>query len=152
MWEKVEKEALRVLLHDLGALIEHQYLDDDYFSNEDNRKILQLLKEIPVYDEEILQAKFDSLTQRMVEGIGDEGLRGKVSRLLMESPPECKPGYEDTVFDRLEYLFYKKRKHRVELDIGRTNKKLEPKKYESLCGQLLEVEQVMNQLFPYDHG
>ena len=152
IWEKVEKEALRVLLHDLDALTEHQYLDDDYFSNEDNRKILRLLKEIPVFDEVTLQAEFDSRTQRMVEGIADEGLRGKVSRLLMESPPECKPGYEDIVFDRLEYLFYKKRKHQVELDIGRINKKLEPKKYESLCDQLLEIEQVMKQLFPYDHG
>jgi DNA primase len=103
-------------------------------------------------EEVILRAEFDSLTQRMVEDIADEGLRGKVSRLLMESPPECKPGFEDTVFDRLEYLFYKRRKHQVELDIGRTNKKLEPKKYESLCGQLLEIEQVMKELFPYDHG
>lgn len=152
MWEKVEKEALRVLLHNPEALIGQQYLDADYFTNEENRKILELLKEIPVYDEENLQAEFDSRIGCMVEGITDDGLRGKVSRLLMESPPDCTPGYEDTVFDRLEYLFFKRRKHQVELEIGRTNKKLEPKKYESLCGQLLEIEQVIKQQFPYDHG
>lgn len=152
MWEKVENEALRVLLHDTQAFLEYQYLDGDYFTNEDNKKILELLKEIQVYDEEVLQAEFDSQIRRMVEGTTDESLRGKISRLLMEPPPDSTPGFEGTVFDRLEYLFFERQKRDVELEIGRTNKKLEPKKYQALCGRLLEIEQVLKRQFPYDHS
>jgi DNA primase catalytic core len=150
MWEKVEREALQVLLHEPLAFIEHQYIDDDYFVGEDNKKILAILKEIRVDDEEVLQAEFDSLIGRMVEGIEDERLRGKVMSIVVESPPECEAGY-DGVFDRLRFNFFKSRKLKVQEEIRRTDNKLEPKKYDGLCDQLFEIEQIMKDLFPYDH-
>jgi len=145
MWEKVEREALQVLLHEPLAFIEHQYIDDDYFVGEDNKKILAILKEIRVDDEEVLQAEFDSLIGRMVEGIEDERLRGKVMSIVVESPPECEAGY-DGVFDRLRFNFFKSRKLKVQEEIRRTDNKLEPKKYDGLCDQLFEIEQIMKYL------
>ena len=151
MWQKVEKEALRVLLHDPEVLIEHQYLDSDYFSDESHKIIFEKLKEISVYDEDVLRADFNSIMSRLVEGIEDESLRSSVTELLVEPPPQASPGYEDKVFDRLSYLFFKKRKNRIEFEMTRINKKLEPKKYDAFCNQLLELDQVIKEQFPYDH-
>jgi len=151
MWQKVEKEALRVLLHDPEVLIEHQYLDSDYFSDESHKIIFEKLKEISVYDEDVLRADFNSIMSRLVEGIEDESLRSSVTELLVEPPPQSSPGYEDKVFDRLSYLFFKKRKNRIEFEMTRINKKLEPKKYDAFCNQLLELDQVIKEQFPYDH-
>ena len=151
MWQKVEKEALRVLLHDPEALIEHDYLDSDYFSDESYKKIFEKLKEISVCDEDVLRADFNSIVSRFVEGIEDERLRSILTELLIEPPPQSNPGYEDKVFDRLSYLFFKKRKSRIEFEMTRVNKELEPKKYDALCNQLLELDQVIKEQFPYDH-
>jgi len=151
MWQKVEKEALRVLLHDPEALIEHDYLDSDYFSDESYKKIFEKLKEISVCDEDVLRADFNSIMSRFVEGIEDERLRSILTELLIEPPPQSNPGYEDKVFDRLSYLFFKKRKGRIEFEMTRVNKEIEPKKYDALCNQLLELDQVIKEQFPYDH-
>lgn len=151
MWQKVEKEALRVLLHDPEVLIEHDYLDSDYFSDESYKKIFEKLKEISVCDEDVLRADFNSIVSRFVEGIEDERLRSILTELLIEPPPQSNPGYEDKVFDRLSYLFFKKRKSRIEFEMTRVNKELEPKKYDALCNQLLELDQVIKEQFPYDH-
>lgn len=151
MWQKVEKEALRVFLHDPEALIEHDYLDSDYFSDESYKKIFEKLKEISVCDEDVLRADFNSIMSRFVEGIEDERLRSILTELLIEPPPQSNPGYEDKVFDRLSYLFFKKRKGRIEFEMTRVNKEVEPKKYDALCNQLLELDQVIKEQFPYDH-
>jgi DNA primase len=151
MWQKVEKEALRVILHDPEALIKQQYVDSEYFSDETYKKIFEKLKEISVYDEDVLRADYNSLISRLVEGIEDERLRSSFTELLIEPPPQSKPGYEDKVFDRLSYLFFKKRKSRIEFEMTKVNKELEPKKYDALCNQLLELDQVIKEQFPYDH-
>ena len=152
MWQKVEKEALRVLLHDPEALIKHQYLDSEYFSDESYKNIFEKLKEISVYDEDILRVDFNSIISRLVDGIEDERLRSRLTELLIEPPPQSNPGYEDKVLDRLSYLFFKKRKSRIEFEMTRVNKELEPKKYDALCNQLLELDQVIKEQFPYDHS
>ncbi|MBK5092640.1 MAG: DNA primase [Actinobacteria bacterium] len=151
MWQKVEKEALRVLLHDPEALIKHQYLDSEYFSDESYKNIFEKLKEISVYDEDILRVDFNSIISRLVDGIEDERLRSRLTELLIEPPPQSNPGYEDKVLDRLSYLFFKKRMSRIEFEMTRVNKELEPKKYDALCNQLLELDQVIKEQFPYDH-
>ena len=151
MWQKVEKEALRVLLHEPDVLIEHQYLDSDYFCEESHKEIFEMIKEILVCEEDVLRADFNSIISRFVEGIEDEGLRSSVTRLLIEPPPQSSPGYEDKVFERLSYLFFKRQKSRIEFEMTRVNKKLEPKKYDALCNQLLELDQVIKEQFPYDH-
>ena len=151
MWQKVEKEALRVLLHDPEALIKHQYLDSEYFSDESYKNIFEKLKEISAYDEDILRVDFNSIISRLVDGIEDERLRSRLTELLIEPPPQSNPGYEDKVLDRLSYLFFKKRMSRIEFEMTRVNKELEPKKYDALCNQLLELDQVIKEQFPYDH-
>ncbi|MFH1151100.1 MAG: DNA primase [Actinomycetota bacterium] len=152
MWDKVEREALRVLVHSPDAVLDHMYLDSDYFSDLDNKKILEMLKEFPACDEEVLQAEFDAFLVRMVEGVEDSDLRGKVTRLLMEPPPECGAGYEDGVFNTLKLIFLKREKRRLEREIARVDKGLEPRKYESLCTQLLEIQQVIRDVYPYEDG
>jgi len=151
MWQKVEKEALKELLHDPEVLIEHLYLDSDYFSDENYKIIFEKLKEISVYDEDVLRADFDSIMSRLVESIEEESLRSIVTELLVVAP-RSSPGYEDKVFDRLNYLFFKKQKNRIEFEMTRINKNLEPKKYDALCNQLLELDQVIKEQFPYDHS
>lgn len=152
MWEKVEREAMRVLLQNPDALIEHGYLDIDYFTDEHNMRIFEMLKEISLNDEEVLRAEYDSIVRRMVEGIEDESLRARVVQLWMEPQPVGTPGYEDKVFDRLRYMFFKKQKRKIELEISRVNEKIEPKKYDALCNQMLELDQVIKEQFPYDHS
>jgi DNA primase len=152
MGDKVEKEALRVLVHDPAALLQQQHLDEDLFTDPANKKILAILKEFPECDENVLQAEFDGFLRRKVEGEPDEDLRRRMMELLVLSPPDCSPGYEDKVFDRLMYMFLKRRKQRVEADIRKTNKKIEPRKYDALCEQLLELQQVIRDQFPYDHS
>ena len=152
MSDKVEKEALQVLIHDPVALLEQQHLDADFFSDPTNKNILTILKEFPVCDENVLQAEYDAFLRRKVEGAEDEDLRRRMMELLVESPPECSPGYENKVFDRLMYTFLKHRKQKVEADIRQTNKSLEPKKYDALCEQLLELQQLIRDQFPYDHS
>lgn len=151
-WDKVEREALRVLMHNPDAFLKHlQYLDPDYFQDEDNKKIFELLKEIDIGDEEDLQAGFDRHIRNMFEGIQEERLRTRVARMLTEPPPESAPGDEDVVFDRLGYMFFLNQKSKKEAELLSIDKKLEPKKYESLCNQVLEIEQVIKELYPYDH-
>jgi DNA primase len=128
MWQKVEKEALRVLVHDPEALIEHDYLDTDYFSDESYKKIFEKLKEISIYDENLIRADFETIMSRFVESVEDEHLRSILAELLMEPPPQSRTGYEDKVFERLSYLFFKKQKDRIEFEMNRVNKRLEPKK------------------------
>jgi len=152
MSDKVEKEALQVLIHDPVALLEQQHLDVDFFSDPLNKNILAILKEFPVCDENVLLAEYDAFLRRKVDGVEDEDLRRRIMELLVESPPECSPGYENKVFDRLMYMFLKRRKQKVEADIRKTNKRLEPKKYDALCEQLLELQQLIRDQFPYDHG
>lgn len=152
MWDKVEREALRTLVHSPEVVLDHMYLDADYFSDLDNKKILEMLKEFPACDEEVLQAEFDAFLVRMVEGMEDVDLRGKVTRLLMEPPPECGAGYEGGVFNTLKLMFLKREKRRLEREIARVDKGLEPRKYESLCTQLLEIQQVIRDVYPYEDG
>lgn len=151
MSDKVEREALRLLLHDPGALLDNQYLDADYFIDENHKKIFALLKDISVCDEEDLTAGYDKVIGHLVEGIEDSELRARVTKLLMEAPPQCDDAYSDIVFDRLSYVFYKRQKHQKELEISRVDKKLEPKKYDALCDQLLDLDRLIKEQFPYDH-
>ena len=152
MWDKVEREALHVLIHSPGALVEQIYLDDEYFTDPGNKKIFEMLKEFPVCDEEDLQAEFDSFVRGMLERLEDEDLRGRVTSLIVEPPPEGVQGYEDKVFETLKLNFFKREKRRVEFEISKVNPKLEPKKYESICARLLEIQQVIREQFPYDHN
>lgn len=152
MSDKVESEALRVLLHDAGALMEQQHIDQDYFSDPLNKKIVAILKEFPVCDENVLQAEYDAFLRRSIEGLQDEGLRRHMMELLVESPPECSPGYENKVFDGLMRIFLKRRKQKLEAEIRNTNKRIEPKKYNALCEQLLELQMLIREQFPYDHS
>jgi len=152
MSDKVETEALRVLVHDPVALLEQQHLDEDFFTDPGNKEIIAILKEFSICDEEVLQAEYDAFLRQKVEGVEDEGVRRRIMELLVESPPECAPGYENKVFDRLMSLFLKRRKQKVEADIRKTNKKLEPKKYDALCEQLLELQQLIREQYPFDHG
>lgn len=152
MGDKVEKEALRVLLHDAGALLDQQQLDEDLFTDPVHKQILGILKEFSVRDENVLQAEYDAYLRRKLEEVEDEALRRRVMELLVESPPDCSPGYQNTVFDRLTSMFLKRLKQRVEADIRKTNKTLEPKKYNALCGQLDELQQLIRTQSPYDHS
>ena len=152
MGDKVEKEALRVLMHDPYALLEQQQLDEDFFTDPDNKKILAILKEFSVCDENVLQAEYDGFLRRKLEEVEDEGPRLRMMELLVESPPDCSPGYQNTVFDRLMSMLLKRRKQKVEADIRQTNKKLEPKKYDALCEQVNELQQLIREQFPYDHN
>lgn len=148
MSDKVETEALRVLMHNPEALIEQQYLDADFFSDPTNKKILALLKEFPLCDEKVLQAEYDTFLRQKIEVVEDEDVRRRMMELLVESPPECSPGDESHVFDRLMLIFLKRRKQKVEADIRNTNKRLEPKKYDALCEQLLELQQLIREQIP----
>jgi DNA primase len=150
MWDKVEREALQVLIHQPRVLLEQAYLDEEYFTDPANKKILAMLKEFPVYDEESLQAKFDGFVKDMLEQLEDQDLRGRITRLVVEAPPECNPGYEDKVFETLKLNFFKREKRRVEFDVSKVNPKLEPKKYEALCARLLEIQQVIREQLPFD--
>jgi DNA primase len=150
MWDKVEREALQVLMHNPEALFEQAYLDDEYFTDPENKKIFALLKEFPVCDEETLQAEFDSFVSSMLEQLTDEELRGRITRLVVEAPPECSPGYEHKVFETLKLNFFKREKRRVEFEVSKVNPRLEPKKYEALCARLLEIQQVIREQFPFD--
>jgi DNA primase len=152
MWDKVEREALHVLIHSPGALVEQMYLDDEYFTDPGNKIIFEMLKEFPVCDEEDLQVEFDSFVRGMLERLEDEDLRGRVTSLIVEPPPEGVQGYENKVFETLKLNFFKREKRRVEFEISKVNPKLEPKKYESLCARLLEIQQVIREQFPYDHN
>ena len=152
MWDKVEREALHVLIHSPGALVEQIYLDDEYFTDPGNKIIFEMLKEFPVCDEEDLQAEFDSFVRGMLERLEDEDLRGRVTSLIVEPPPEGVQGYEHKVFETLKLNFFKREKRRVEFEISKVNPKLEPKKYESICARLLEIQQVIREQFPYDHN
>lgn len=152
MWDKVENEAMQVLLHNPEAVLEQMYLDEDYFTDPGNKKIFEMLKEFPVCDEKDLQAEFDSFVRGMLELLDDENLRSRVTRLLMETPPESSSGCEHKVFETLQLNFFKREKRRVEFEISKVNPKLEPKKYEALCARLLEIQQVIRVQFPYDHN
>ena len=152
MWDKVEREALHVLIHSPGVLVEQIYLDDEYFTDPGNKKIFEMLKEFPVCDEEDLQVEFDSFVRGMLERLEDEDLRGRVTSLIVEPPPEGVQGYEHKVFETLKLNFFKREKRRVEFEISKVNPKLEPKKYESICARLLEIQQVIREQFPYDHN
>ncbi len=149
MWDKVENEALQVLLHDPNSLHEQMYLDSDYFTDAGNKKIFEMLKEFPAGDEEGLQAEFDSFVRGMLERL-DDTLRGKVTRLLVEAPPEGSPGYENKVFETLKLNFFKREKQQLEIEVSKVNPRLEPKKYEALCARLLEIQQVIREQFPFD--
>jgi DNA primase len=151
MGDKVEREALRLLLHDPDALLENQYLDADYFTDENNKKIFEMLKDISGSDEEDLHAGYDTIIGRFIEGIEDNALRARVTKLSMETPPECDPVYSDKVFDRLSYVFYKRQMAQLELQIKSVDKRLEPKKYDALCDQLLDLDRLIKEQFPYDH-
>jgi DNA primase len=152
MPNKVESEALRVLFHSPEALLEQQHLDADYFTDPVNKKILGILKEFTLCDEEVLQAEYDTFLRQKSEAVEDEDVRRRMMELLVESPPECSPGDESHVFDRLMRMFLKRVQQKVEADIRNTNKRLEPKKYDALCEQLLELQQVIREQFPYDHS
>ncbi|MDD5448260.1 MAG: DNA primase [Actinomycetota bacterium] len=151
MSEKVENEALRVLLANPQALLDHLFLDEDFFTSEENRKILGMLKELPIDDEKKIRTRYDSLISSMVERIEDKNLRAKVSSLLIEPAPQRGTGGEE-VFERLRYLFFKRQKAKLELEVRRVNKKIEPKKYEALCNELFEIGRIMKEEFPYDHS
>ncbi|HEY5530844.1 MAG TPA: DNA primase [Candidatus Anoxymicrobiaceae bacterium] len=152
MWDKVENEALQVLLNDPEVLLEQAYLDEDYFTDGGNKKIFEMLKEFVVCDEKDLLAEFDSFVRGMLERLGDDALRARVTRLLMEPVPDCSPGYEHKVFEMLQLNFFKREKRRIEFEISKINPRLEPKKYEALCARLLEIQQVIREQFPYDHS
>ena len=151
MWEKVEREAMQLLLHDPEALLEQMYLDSDYFTDASNKKLFEMLKEFEVCDEEDLQVEYDGFIGAMLERLEDDRLRGMVTRLLVEEPPECSPGYENKVFDTLRLNYFKREKQRIEIETSKVNSALEPKKYEALCARLLEIQQVIREHFPYDH-
>ncbi|MDD5748192.1 MAG: DNA primase [Actinomycetota bacterium] len=150
--EKVEREALRLLLHNSEQLIEHQYLEPEYFQDEENRKIFEMLKEIMFFDEKILRAEYDSIVGRLMEEIEDENLRAHAGRLLVEPPPETEPGLEGEVFDRLSYAYFKREERKIEEELRACDKKLEPKRYDELFRRLVEYDRVIKELFPYDHG
>lgn len=152
MGEKVEREALKVMLHDPEVLLEHQYMDDDYFTSPDNKKIFQMLKDISAIDEEVLRADYDSAINRLVQEIDDEALRAMVAGLLMEPLPELDRDYAGGVFGRLRYVFFKRLKRKKELEISRVDKKLEPIKYDALYDQLLDLDRLIKEQFPYDHS
>jgi hypothetical protein len=109
-----------------------------------------MLKEFPVCDEETIQAEFDSFVMGMLEQLENEDLRGRITRLVVEAPPECSPEYEHKVFEKLKLNFFKREKRRVEFEVSKVNPKLEPKKYEALCARLLEIQQVIREQFPFD--
>lgn len=152
MWEKVEREAIQVLLHRADALVEQLYLDEDYFTDPGYKKIFGALKEFQVRDEENLQAGFESFVKCMLDRLEDHDLRGRVSSLLVEPPPECDPGHESKVFETLKLNFFKREKRRAEFEISKVNPRVEPKKYEALFARLLEIQQIIREQFPYDHN
>ncbi len=149
---RIEREALRILLHDPIALIEHSYLDADYFEDEINKKIISMLKEILSFGEEEIIASYERMVSKMLESLQEGELKERIARLLIESPPDDVDGSRDKVFERLSYLFFKRMKRRIEAEIGKIDKKLEPKKYEALCNRLIEIDQVIKEQFPYDHS
>lgn len=152
MSEKVENEALRVLLSSPQALLDHLYLDEDFFTSEESRKILRMLKELSMDDEKEIRTRYDSLISSMVERIEDKNLRARVSSLLVKPTPERGTGSEEEVFERLRYLFFKRQKAKLVREVERVNKKIEPKKYEALCNELFEINRVIKEEFPYDHS
>lgn len=151
MWEKIEREALRVLLHDPEKLIEYQFMDPEYFHDEGNRKIFEMLKEIALRDEETLIAEYEKIVGGLVEEITDEQMRKHYVKLLMEPPPSSEPGIEDKVFDRLAYAYFKREKRKVEEELRNCDKKLEPKRYDELFRRLVEYDRVIKEQFPFDH-
>jgi hypothetical protein len=128
------------------------YLDEDYFTDPGNKNIFAMLKEFPACDEEDLQAEFNSFVRGVLERLEDQDLRGKMTSLMVELPPECRPGYQDKVFETLKLNFFKREKRRVEFEISKVSPKVEPKKYEALCARLLEIQQVIREQFPYEHN
>lgn len=152
MGDKVEREALRVLAHSPWALMEQQHLDADLFTDPYNRKIFLILKEFPGCDENVLQVEYDNFLRRQVEAAEDKTLRGRMMELLIASPPACGPDYETTVFDSLVKAYLKRRKQKIETEIRGINKKLEPRKYDHLCGELLELQQLIRDQFPGDYA
>lgn len=151
-WEMVEREAVRLLLHRPELLFRHLYLDSEYFADQRYENIFGMLKDMVVSDEEEVQDDYNGITRRLVESIDDKELRALAGRLLVEPVPGCEPGFEENVFDRLTYAFFKRRKRKIEHEISRIDKRIEPKKYDLLCDQLLELDQVMKQQFSYDNG
>ena len=75
-----------------------------------------------------------------------------VAGLLMEPLPELDRDYAGGVFDRLRYMFFKRLKRKKELEISRVDKKLEPIKYDALYDQLLDLDRLIKEQFPYDHS
>ncbi len=149
---RIEREALRVLLHDPRALLEHSYLDADYFEDEINKKIVTMLKEILFFGEEEIIAGYEKAVSRMLDSLEEGELKHRIARLIIESPPPDEDGSRDKVFERLSYLFFKRMKRRIESELEKVDKKLEPKKYEALCDRLIEIDQVIKEQFPYEHN
>jgi hypothetical protein len=127
------------------------YLDDDYFTDPENKKIFALLKEFPACDEENLVAEYDCFIRGILDQLGEEETRARLSGLLVEPPPESAPGYESKVFEALKLNFFKREKRRIEFETSKVDPRLEPKKYEALCARLLDIQQVIREQFPYDH-
>lgn len=151
MWDKVEREALELLLQDAGAFADHQYLDADYFTNPLYKTIIEMLKDMPFGAEYIEQAEHENLIGRLIGDVGDPSLRAAVTRLFMDPLPRSEPGYEEKVFDSLSRRFFEGKKRQAELEIGKVDKKREPKKYEALCDRLFELNQIIKEQYPFDH-
>lgn len=148
MWEKVENEAMTVLMHDPSVLLEQMYLDSDYFIDGGNKKIVDMLKEFSINDENDIQAGFDTFIGSMLERLDGE-LRAKASGYLMTAVPEGGPERTRKVFETLQLNFFKREQQRIEFEIGRVNSKLEPRKYEALCNSLLDIQQLIREQYPY---
>lgn len=152
MSDKVESEALALLLQDPRMLADHQYLDADYFMNPGNRKIIEMLKDIPVGAEEMEQAEHEGTIGRLIEDVDDAALRATITRLFMEPLPPGETGQAEKVFDSLSRRFYERKIRQIKLDISKVDKKREPKKYEALCDRLLELDRIIKEQFPFDHS
>ena len=152
MSDKVETEALALLLQDPGMLADHQYLDADYFMNPNNKKIIEMLKDIPVGAEEMEQAEHEGTIGRLIEDIDDAALRATITRMFMEPLPPGETGQAEKVFDSLSRRFYERKIRQIKLDISKVDKKREPKKYEALCDRLLELDRIIKEQFPFDHS
>ncbi len=152
MWDKVEVEALALLLQNPAALADHQYLDADYFTNPVHKKIMEMLKDIPLGAEETEQAEHESGIGRLIESVDDPELRSTMTQLFMEPLPDCEPGREEKVFDSLSRRFYEGKRRLLKLEIGKVDKKREPNKYKALCDRLYELDQIIKEQFPFDHS
>ena len=152
--ERVEEEALRVLVHDERVLREHlAYLEEDFFTTEERKNLINLLRELVVADNDDDREKPGSLVQRLIDMAESESMRNLVAGLAAEPPPPGSLERAEEIFQKLQYLFLKKRIKSLEEELARVNKEIEPKKYDAICDELMKLVQLVKIAYSvFDHS